>query len=560
MFDSITDAAAKVEVYIRSGVQAVHIIAGGQQAQVDSMLNEIAKKLGYEYVGWNSADGFFSPFNRKMPFKKPETLNFPKAMDMAVSNIPQDYSPEYDKTNTGSNKTAIEMPMLVAMFDTHYELGGIPAAVSKLKFLITNKRISNKGRTRVLFIVTTGDKINPDVAPYMKIVDMPLPNKQNLEQVFDHVSLSVDESKRCTDPEVRYAILGALTGLTSHDAEDVLAEALIKQKKFCLEMVDIIEEEKATTLKKSEALTYTQKNKIPSSESLGGYSELKEWLRNRKVVYTSEAETLNLDNPKGIVLAGVPGTGKSVCAQIIAREFNLPLIRLDVGAVFNSLVGESERRVREVIRCADAMNGCVLLIDEADKVLGNAHESVGDSGVTRRIFGQILTWLAEKKTKTFVVMTMNRVAGMPPELLRKGRFDELFFVDVPDAEERKSIFKIHMSNRSVDPNNFNKAEWDKILKASENFVGAEIEQSIKDARINSYAKNKKTKGVFDCSTLLEAMSALTPVVQLDAENIQNLRDFGATRARPASGKRASAGAAIASSGRGMSFSDPNVKG
>jgi SpoVK/Ycf46/Vps4 family AAA+-type ATPase len=560
MFDNITQAKNKASLYIRSGVQAIHVIAGGQQAQVQQMLLDISEELKYEMVCWNAADGFFSPSGRKMPFKvNPNILNFPKALERITSTNGGDYDPEYEKTNKYTT-AAKDMPMLIAMYDAHYELGGIPAAVAKLKFMITNKHLANNKRNRILFIVTTNKNMNSDVVPYMKLLEMPLPSREELGEVFESVNNSLPEDQRCKDAELKYTILNALSGMTTHDAEDVLAEAIVKHKKINADITETIEEEKAVTLKKSEALTYTQKSKIPTEDQIGGYEELKKWVNERKVAYTSEAEKLNMESPKGLVLIGVPGTGKSKCAAAIARELAVPLVRLDVGAIFNSLVGESEKRVREVISTADALNGCVLLIDEADKVLGNAGESTGDSGVTRRIFGQILTWLADKKTKTFVVMTMNRIKGMPPELLRKGRFDELFFVDAPDAKERESIFKIHMDLRKLDYSKFTKAEWKKLVDHSEDFVGAEIEEAIKAARFTAYARDKKSKGAFDCETLLTSISQINPVVRLDAENIQAIREFGATKARNVNGRKVTLPSPVTQGSRGMSFSDPNVKG
>jgi SpoVK/Ycf46/Vps4 family AAA+-type ATPase len=241
--------------------------------------------------------------------------------------------------------------------------------------------------------------------------------------------------------------------------------------------------------------------------------------------------------PRGVVLIGVPGSGKSVAAEsIIARELQLPMVVFNFSAVFNSLVGESERRMEEVLSLVKAIDGCVLLIDEADKALGGAADSVGDSGVTRRVFGSLLTWLANKNDRTFVVMTLNRVNGLPPELLRKGRFDELFYADVPNDEERRAIFDIHLVKRGISPKLYSSADWKKILSSSRDLVGAEIEAAVESARFESYQVDPSKKAVPSAEQLVAAATSIgiTRVTRVDPENVKAIREFGATRARSVS--------------------------
>ena len=204
------------------------------------------------------------------------------------------------------------------------------------------------------------------------------------------------------------------------------------------------------------------------------------------------------------------------------------------------------------------MNGCVLLIDEADKVLGGAADSTGDSGVTRRIFGQLLTWLAEKKSRTFVVMTMNRIAGIPPEMLRKGRFDEVFFVDTPDSDERRQIFDIHLKAKGMDPSMFDSQEWQEILEASEGFVGAEIQNAISDAQLMAYEMDETTEGKFTAAQLLRELKGVNPVTKVDPVNIEQIRQVGSECGRNVSGNRRRT---VRQQVRAMDMSmgDPNAK-
>jgi len=532
MLRDINEVSDKLAVYIRSGVQCVQLVVGGQANAAEVMLKALADKMGMDYVTWDPAKGFGSN----------NCINPVQAIDAVVSN-----------SGPISDKKAI-----VVFHDIHYDLNVIPALVSNLKRSISMNAFNNDAKSRPVFIMTTNSGINPDILPYIKVVEMVLPSREQLEFLFDKTQNSIkDYSKRECSDELKHLIINAMCGLTCPDAEAVLAEVLVRHGRWCEEVIDTIEAEKGLLLKKSEVLAYTPKSEIMGMDDLGGFLELKSWLDERKVAYSAEAESLNLDMPKGIVLVGVPGTGKSKCAQVIARKLHQPLIRFDIGAVFNSLVGESERRTRETIRIADAMGGCVLLIDEADKVLGGASESTGDSGVTRRIFGQLLTWLAEKKSKTFVVLTMNRVTGMPPELLRRGRFDEIFFVDTPDEHERRSIFEIHMRKRGISPSLFSDKDWNKIVDNSEGFVGAEIEQAVVASRFSAYATDPSSRGIFGTEALVTSLKDLIPVTKVDPENIEQIRAFGRDRARNVSGRR---GNGVKQHVRAMdlSFRDPNI--
>lgn len=532
MFRNAQEVSAKVRAYIRSGVQCIHLVCGGQVTAAEQMLKSLANDLGLDYKSWDPAKGFGTN----------QLLNPVQALEAVASG-----------------ESAVQGNAIVALNDLHYDLSVSPPLVSTLKRLVATQAFNNGRQRRPVFILTTGSTMNPDVVPYMKMIDMALPDREQLSTVFDSIQQSIrDESRRNCDPELRHKIVASLSGLTAPDAADVLAESILTHGKFCDEVMDTVEEEKGLLLRKSSVLTYISKKEIMNSNDLGGFAELKQWLNRRKIAYTENAERLNIAVPKGIVLLGVPGTGKSVCAKVIAKLLQLPLIKMDIGAVFNSLVGESERNTREAIAVAESMNGCVLLIDEADKVLGGAADSTGDSGVTRRIFGQLLTWLAEKKSRTFVVMTMNRIAGIPPEMLRKGRFDEVFFVDTPDSDERRQIFDIHLKAKGMDPSMFDSQEWQEILEASEGFVGAEIQNAISDAQLMAYEMDETTEGKFTAAQLLRELKGVNPVTKVDPVNIEQIRQVGSECGRNVSGNRRRT---VRQQVRAMDMSmgDPNAK-
>jgi SpoVK/Ycf46/Vps4 family AAA+-type ATPase len=251
---------------------------------------------------------------------------------------------------------------------------------------------------------------------------------------------------------------------------------------------------------------------------LGGFVNLKSWLERAKVGFTSEAKALNLTPPRGIMLVGVPGCGKSLAAKAIAREWQLPLLKLDAGRLFDKFVGESEKNFRKAIEMAESLSPIVLWIDEIEKAMaagGGSGEA--DAGLSRRLFGAFLTWLQEKKQEVFVVATANNLSLLPPELLRKGRFDEIFFVDLPDDSERESIWKIHLGLRKQDVKKFDLL---KIVSASDGFSGSEIEQAVVAALYR--ALHQKTPLTTDL--LIEELTNTVPLSVTRREDIDQLRE------------------------------------
>lgn len=240
---------------------------------------------------------------------------------------------------------------------------------------------------------------------------------------------------------------------------------------------------------------------------------------------------MQIDYPKGVVLIGVPGTGKSYVAAAVSRLLGLPGYIMDIGSVFGSLVGESEQRMRDAIRQIEAQQGCVLLLDEADKAFGGATDSQGDSGVTRRIFGQLLTWLSNKKDRTFVIMTLNRTTGIPPEFLRAGRFDAVWYTDLPTETERQQILQIHFKKRGVTADQLclTEDQWAMLAEQTQSFVGAELEQLVVESRYLSFERRASAVPTFE--EIIEAKAAIIPIATLEKEKIDEIREFCQNRAR-----------------------------
>jgi SpoVK/Ycf46/Vps4 family AAA+-type ATPase len=270
------------------------------------------------------------------------------------------------------------------------------------------------------------------------------------------------------------AILRALQGLTLHQARQAVAQCLVERGALSADDVQTILKRKVQAIKDGGLLEYypLEDNRF----ELGGFTNLKAWLERAQVGFTDEAKSLNLTPPRGIMLVGVPGCGKSLAAKAIAREWRLPLLKLDAGRLFDKFVGESEKNFRRAIEMAESLSPIVLWIDEIEKAMvAGGGNGDADAGLSRRLFGAFLTWLQEKKQDVFVVATANDLSSLPPELLRKGRFDEIFFVDLPDDAERDAIWKIHLGLRKQDSAQF---ELGKIVSASDGFSGSEIEQAV----------------------------------------------------------------------------------
>ncbi|CAD5984949.1 AAA family ATPase [Planktothrix agardhii] len=315
-------------------------------------------------------------------------------------------------------------------------------------------------------------------------------------------------------PDGREQLLKALTGLTRCRIARVLAKCLARSGKVDESAIGVIIEEKRQTIRETGILEF-----IPVQtglDSVGGLENLKAWVKLRSHSFTDAARDYGLPSPKGVLLAGIQGTGKSLSAKTIAAEWKLPLLRLDVGRLFGGIVGESESRVRQVIKLAEAIAPVVLMIDEIEKSFSN-NQSDGDSGTSRRVFATLLTWLAEKTSPVFVVATANNVELLPAELIRKGRLDELFFLSLPTQSEREQIFKVHL-NRLRPNNQFN---LELLAARSQEFSGAEIEQVIYDAMQFGFSQNRE----FTTDDILDSIVDCIPLAKIANHQIEALKDW-----------------------------------
>jgi hypothetical protein len=350
------------------------------------------------------------------------------------------------------------------------------------------------------------------------------PRRPRSTTVVQSILSSISDSQAAQQgpsAQERDAILRALQGLTLHQARQIVTQCVIEDGTLSADDVQNILKRKVQAIKDGGLLEYypLEDNRF----ELGGFAGLKSWLERAKVGFTAEAKALNLTPPRGIMLVGVPGCGKSLAAKAIAREWQLPLLKLDAGRLFDKFVGESEKNFRKAIETAESLSPIVLWVDEIEKAMvagGGSGEA--DAGLSRRLFGAFLTWLQEKKQEVFVVATANDLSSLPPELLRKGRFDEIFFVDLPDDGEREAIWKIHLGLRKQ-----NSARFDlvKIVSASDGFSGSEIEQAV----VASLYRALHHKTPLTTDLLIEELTHTMPLSVTRREDIDELRQMAQDR-------------------------------
>jgi SpoVK/Ycf46/Vps4 family AAA+-type ATPase len=321
-------------------------------------------------------------------------------------------------------------------------------------------------------------------------------------------------------------LLRSLRGLTLDEARRILMQAILETARFDLGTVDRVREAKSKLIKDQGVIEFLK----PESGlgSVGGLTRLKAWLEKRRGALTPEAMRFGLEPPKGILIFGVQGCGKSLCAKAVAREWNMPLLKFDTSSLLEKYIGESEKNLRKSFQVAEAVAPAILWIDEIEKMFPSAAlTSDADGGLSMRLFGAFLTWMQEKKSPVFIVATSNNISSLPPEFLRKGRFDEIFFVDLPDAEERKTIFTLHLSRHKQDPAKFDLAG---LAAAAQGFSGAEIEQAVSSALYSAFTQ----KTPLTAEMIVKEIQSTYPLSVTMKEKIDALREWARERAVPAS--------------------------
>ena len=383
------------------------------------------------------------------------------------------------------------------------------SVVRKLKNLSRNLKTQPKN----IIIVSSEINIPDSLKEFITLIEFPLPTYSEISEELSRLTSSLQQE---IEPEVMGNIATACQGLSLERIRRVLSKVIAKHGAINELTSNLILQEKRQIIQQTQLLEFCLTDK--SLSDLGGFDNFKDWLELRSKAFSKEAVNYGLPFPKGLLLVGVQGTGKSIAAKIIANEWNLPLLRLDFGRLFASLVGQSEQRVRKMIEIAEAISPCVLWVDEIDKAFAGAQNS-GDSGTTSRVLATFITWLSEKVTPVFVVATANNIDCIPPEILRKGRFDEMFFLSLPTKEEREAIFNVHLKKSR--PDSIANFQLPLLGELSKEFSGAEIEQVVIEAMRIGFSENRE----FTNEDILVSIQNLVPLARTKNKEITVLKEW-----------------------------------
>ncbi len=424
-----------------------------------------------------------------------------------------------------SNLEAMSLEAAFVLKDFHRHMDD-PVVVRRLRDV--GQKFSINRRT--VIITAPSITIPAELRSLVEFLELPLPDKERLRQIIDEMTVRVGKTrtlKRTLDASGLDAMANNLRGLTEEEAERAASQAIVTRYGITAETVTDVLQAKKEQLRHSGMLEF-----IDASEDLanvGGLDNLKRWLAQRRGTWEDAARDFGLEPPRGAIILGVQGCGKSMCARAIAGEWRLPLVKFDTAAIYDKYIGETEKRIQKVFRVAEGLAPCVFWIDELEKVFaGSGPDSASvDAGVSSRILAAFLSWMQDRKAPVFVAATCNNVTALPPELIRKGRFDELFFVDLPNQAERKQIFGIHLKRRKRNPAEF---DLDQAAAAARGYSGAEIEAAVQTALYSAFS----TKQAVSTQGLLDALKATVPLSVTRSEEIQELRAWASQRAVPAS--------------------------
>jgi AAA+ superfamily predicted ATPase len=499
----------ELEVLIRARYPIIYVVSW-EEERVEQELDAIARKRSKRFFVWTCTQGIvkYGADTQRAKTGSGNTADPIAALDAVVGQVdPAIYLFKDFHPFTEDNRC--NLTVIRRLRDVAYHL---------------------RDTYKTIVIVAPQQRIAPELAKDVTLLEWGLPGVKEFDRLLDRIIEDVKDKPRIRvqlDAEGRERLLHAAQGLTLKEAENVFAKTLVLDGKLDTDDIHIIFSEKQQIIKKSGLLEY-----YPSREefaNVAGLENLKQWLGKRGMAFSERAAEFGLPAPRGVLLLGVQGCGKSLCAKAASSLWRLPLLRFDIGRVFGSLVGSSEENMRRAIQTAESVAPAILWVDEIDKAFaGCAGSSGSDGGTASRVFGTFLTWLSEKNSPVFVIATANDISQLPPEMLRKGRLDEIFFVDLPTEQERREVFHIHLAKRGRNPQLF---DLDVLVRGSDGFSGAEIEEAVVSGLFDAFSEGK----ALDTAILKHCLAETVPLSKTMNEELSRLRTWATGRARPASG-------------------------
>jgi len=492
-----------------------------------SLVRTACSQLSLPVYEWTIADGLVrcgSDVALSAPALAATGYGASGAPKTAVGNAATHNPAMYNTADPVQALANLETMTIEAVFvlkDFHRHIDN-PVVVRRLRDV--GQKFSANRRTLVL--TAPAIEMPPELVSLVEFLDLPLPDRDRLREIIreTYTRMAGTHTLRLQlDSNGVDAMAANLRGLTEEAAERAISQTIVGRQALSPECITDVLDAKKALLKRSEMLEFV--DSTDNMASVGGLDNLKRWLQQRRGSWDDQARQFGLDPPKGVIILGVQGCGKSLCARAVAGEWKLPLVKFDTAAVYDKFIGETEKRIQKVFRVAEGLAPCVLWIDELEKVFaGSGPDSASaDAGVSSRLLASFLSWMQERKPAVFVAATCNNVTVLPPELIRKGRFDELFFVDLPSAAERKQIFSIQLTKRKRNPTDY---DLDRVAAAATGFSGAEIESAVQTGLYAAFARKQE----LSTEDLLTALSSTVPLSITRSEEIAELRGWAKDRA------------------------------
>lgn len=517
--------AADVAALLRARNPLLWIVTR-EEARVEKYLFEAAASAGYLARAWDIAQGI--------------TNISGQVVNDAVQGDP-DAAMDLIRSTSGERGVWI--------------MRDLPTWLQGPQFAITLRRLRNlarwlpgqpRDRAQAVIVISPNGEIPPELAGHATVIEWPLPDREEIAALLDATVNSLPEELQKTAVNgARDAAIDAAVGLSGEEAQSCFARSLVQLRK--VDPATIAAEKKRVVAREGVLEWF---DPIPGGlDAVGGLDMLKTWLVSRAAAYSPQARAYGLQAPKGALLVGVPGCGKSLTAKAIATAWGVPLLRLDLGALKSKYVGESEGNLRKALNVIEAIGRCVVWLDEIEKALAGSTGDQGDGGVSADALGTILSWMQDRSGEAFVIATANDASKLPPELLRKGRFDEVWWVDLPDFDERAAIVMAALRSHGRNAAEIvSGGDLGALLAATETFTGAEIAALVPDALFTAFADDAREITIED---LLAVSKDVVPQAKQQAEKIKALREFWVGRARPASSTRTREEAAVGSPARAL---------
>ncbi len=512
----------RLKILVNSSTPIV-VMETVEEVRAIKMARSVCAELDLPLFEWSIADGLV-----RSGGSSPRTIPDGKTASPRAA-MPDQAQPAIVNTREPAQVLAhletMTIDAVVVLKDFHRHVDD-PVVVRRLRDVA--QQFSANRRT----VVLTGPAfmVPPELGSLIEYLELPLPDAARLRQIVDEIFTRLSRThtlKRNLDAAGLNVLAGNLRGLTEEEAERAISQAIISRYALVPEVATDVLEAKKNLLRHSGALEFVD---APENfSSIAGLENLKQWLQQRQGAWEEGARSFGLEPPRGVIIMGVQGCGKSICARAIAGEWKLPLVKFDTAAIFDKYIGETEKRIKKLFQVSEELAPAVLWIDELEKVFAGTEpgSASADAGTASRLLGSFLSWMQDRAAAVFIAATSNNVTVLPPELIRKGRFDELFFVDLPQTQERRAIFSLHLARHKQNPAGF---DLDCLAAAAKGYSGAEIDAAVQTAMYASFS----TKKPLVTEDIVQAVRSTVPLSATRAEEIQSLRRWAQQRAVPAS--------------------------